>query len=56
MGIDKQLNHEIEQIENDDMLTDAEKREHIREAELAAGDTYQQYLDEQEAIDRKYGY
>jgi hypothetical protein len=55
MGIDEQLDREIEQIENDDSLTQAERNKAIREAELGAGDAQQQYLDEREALDRRYG-
>ena len=55
MGIDRQLDREIQQIENDESLSQKEKNKRIREAELGAGDAYQQYLDEQQALDGKYG-
>ena len=56
MGIEEQLDKEIQYIEDNDMLTQEEKNQQIREAELDAREEYQQYQDEKEAIDRKYGY
>lgn len=51
-----QLDREIEQIENDEYLTEKEKDKAIREAEMAAGDWERQRDAEHQDVDRRYGY